>query len=376
MKKIKVLFQLNEMAYGGTTKSILTFCRFLDREKFEVALFCYSDIGSFSYYRRYLESFLSIKKKKRFINLYQHNFIRRKDFENILGTDCVQIGLKNDFLRFVDKFSPDVIHFSRGIEVDFYTDMIGFVDKKIKCVETNVFGKSSNKAYLKRMSKLFFVSRWLRSQATWANSLPTDVLYNPILAPHSDKNLRTEFGIPDAAFVMGRISRPGLDDGANVLQILKKLDEKEAHLIIIGSNLASDLVLYPNVHVMAPTADEVRLSGFYNSLDVLMHYRKEGETFGMNIAEAMIHGKAVVSHKSFLDNAQVELLDANDFGECGTVVEENDWASYVAALRRYKQDRKALSAAGKNAKAKAMALYQAQKITLLLQKNYEEVVLN
>lgn len=38
-KKIRVLFQLNELTYSGTTRAILSFCRYLDRSQFEVHLF-------------------------------------------------------------------------------------------------------------------------------------------------------------------------------------------------------------------------------------------------------------------------------------------------------------------------------------------------
>ncbi len=36
---VRVLFQVNELSYTGTTKQVLAFCRYLDRRKFEPFLF-------------------------------------------------------------------------------------------------------------------------------------------------------------------------------------------------------------------------------------------------------------------------------------------------------------------------------------------------
>ena len=60
-----------------------------------------------------------------------------------------------------------------------------------------------------------------------------------------------------------------------------------------------------------PTIDEIELSCFYNTIDLLCHANKIGETFGNTIAEAMIHEKPVISIEGTKGwpQAQYELIN-------------------------------------------------------------------
>jgi len=84
---------------------------------------------------------------------------------------------------------------------------------------------------------------------------------------------------------------------------------------------------------------------FFNTIDVLAHFGRQGETFGLSIAEAMIHGKPVVSHRSRVANGHAELVKA-----CGFLAGADDHRAYARYLRRLRDDerrRKDLGEAGR-----------------------------
>ena len=91
----------------------------------------------------------------------------------------------------------------------------------------------------------------------------------------------------------------------------------------------------------------------------------------MNIAEAMIHGKPVISHYSSEDNAQAELL--LEEVTSGIVVEENDLTQYINATSSLIHNQDLRIEYGKNAKEKAYRLYSEQNVTKQLERFYDEI---
>lgn len=373
MMKTKILFQLNQLGYGGTEKAIFTFLQNLDLTQFEPYLFFNIDYKSLNYYRRKLLSLFSKKYAKSFHAKYVISFARYDDFKHLLGEDHIFIGNgMSDFLNVLRKIHPDIIHFNRGNEEDFYTAKIDLIPKEIACVETNIFGKHSNPRYEDRLSKIFFVSQWLIDRYGWSINPKAKVLYNPICTPKTDLNLRDELNIPSNAIVLGRISRPDLDNGEFIEKILASVLKNSIYFITIGSSeqFKQNTKDNQNIKCLDPTTDEVYLSKFYNTIDILLHYRKEGETFGMNIAEAMIHGKPVVSHKSSIDNAQAELLFDLTDTPAGIVTKENDYAEYTDALNLLIQNNSFRLQMGKNAKLLSEKMFEEHLITNNLENFY------
>ena len=115
---------------------------------------------------------------------------------------------------------------------------------------------------------------------------------------------------------------------------------------------------------------------FYNTINILFHYRNEGETFGMNIAEAMIHGKPVISHTSEVDNAQIELLDDCDH-PCGIIVHNiTDTTEYYDKLNELISNSDLRLELGKNGKTKALQTYEESLMTKQLESLYKNIVSN
>jgi len=71
--------------------------------------------------------------------------------------------------------------------------------------------------------------------------------------------------------------------------------------IIIGAcdlikNKIKELNLENFFILLDTTNDDNLIHKFYNTIDVFAHYRSDGETFGVSIAQSMTYGKPVVSH--------------------------------------------------------------------------------
>jgi len=375
-KKIKILYQLNQLGYGGTEKAILSICENLDKEVFEPYLFFHTDYKKLRYYLRSSISFLKSHKES-FERRYKIAFARLHEFENILRKENVFLGEWADFQKVIEKVEPQIIHFNRGDEKDFYTEKINQIPKEIHLVESSIFGKKANENYVNRIEKFFFISNDLLAKNNWQGN-KGEVVFLVARLPRNNHNLRDTLEIPKDHFVMGRISRPNLDDGEFILKVFEKLQNEKTHLIFLAASenteeKARNLSL-KNVHFLPRTTSEIELSKFYNSIDLLLHYRKEGETFGMNIAEAMIHGKPVVSHKSFLDNAQAELLDEKDFGLVGFVAEENNLEQYINFVKDFQNNPELLKTAGENAQKKAQNLYSEKVVAEHISEIYKKLI--
>lgn len=370
----KILFQLNELGFGGTTKAILSFCSHLDRTRFAPYLFFHTDQGTYKQWERKLGSFLSQSKANRYEELYVKNFARKEEFQKIIGTPFLFLGRTKEFERVIEQVKPDIVHFSRGENEDWYTSLNLEDFRPTKFVETNIFGKSSNPHYLRSLDRIFFISQWLLDKSSWAQA-DGRVIYNPILKPRSLENLRKKLKISISSFVVGRISRPGLDNGLNAYEIFKAGASYDDHYIVVGASqemmkiAESDL----RVHAFPSSLDEAWISQFYNTMDVLLHYRQEGETFGMNIAEAMIHGKPIVSHRSFLDNAQSELILPDTSFACGEVVAQDKSEKQVEQIFNLKKDVDLRLRWGRAGQLRAMQIFEAAAVTRSLENQYLEV---
>ena len=367
----KIIFHLNSLGYGGTEKAVLTFCQNLDRSKYSCFIFVNYKKSPLRYLRYRILSFFSNRAKNKFIKKFVSPLVRKEQFANVVGEANLWIGNLVEFFKFVDETKPDILHFNRGDWSDYYDRIIVDLPDNIHCVETNIFGKPPSDSYLNRLDKIYFVSHWLINKSNWHKS-KGKVLFNPIKAPATSENLRDKLGIPSDVFVMGRISRPDLVDDLFLIDMLKDFTGKKFVLIIVAGSdqLKRAATGVESVIFLEPTINEVLLSKFYNTIDILLHHRIDGETFGMNIAEGMMHGKPVISHLSHVDNAQAELLDEKEDGVVGFVSKEHDMKEYVSNIKKFMEDPDLLKNASDNAHRRAFRLFHEAVVTKELESNY------
>jgi glycosyltransferase involved in cell wall biosynthesis len=116
------------------------------------------------------------------------------------------------------------------------------------------------------------------------------------------------------------------------LQAFSQLPKNKALFRIMGGSdlyreQATKLGL-DNVEFMDFSSDQKRIENFLNTLDVYAHGRKDGEINSTAIAEALRHGKPIISHISSINNGHIECI-----GPAGKVVKSPN--EYTEEMRRY-----------------------------------------
>ena len=226
----------------------------------------------------------------------------------------------------------------------------------------------------KNVAWSFHPSSWQRN--VWlkkgGDSKRSSVLPPLLDKPLTTENYRIQLGIPNDALVAGYHQRADDNIYSSIpLNAFAKCQNPKWHFIIKGgSNLykkqAQDLKL-KNIHFLPSDGEDVTVSKFLNTLNIFAHGRKDGETFGAVIAEAMIHGKPCLSHYSDTGlNAHKETM-----GTAGLfAMNEKDYTDKLYSLFSDKRLRETLSAeAIKNA-----SKYSIESTVKRVTDVYEEVL--
>ncbi len=354
------------------------FCKYLDRSRFEV--FVVSRIHRVKMATRLrveVGARLGLRPARGKKLLWASMNVRADNFERILGSDHVFFASNDASLRqTLLKLNPDVlhVHYSGNAEPPTSDEMV--MSRIPVTVTTNPFEKQNPAPAHQHVKKILFVSRWLlENRAQWALTDPrADVLYNPIEVPCTQSTLRSELRIPENAFVVGRVGRadPGIHDPIG-LRAYRQIEDANTYFLALSppENMLRQAraLNLRNFITLPPRADDVFLSKFYNTIDVLAHARRDGETFGCNIAEAMIHGTPVISHLTPFMNAQSEVI-----GDAGFVCAQDDWQDYAAKLALLKTDRLVRSELSARAEARALAQFEARGLTHRLEKIYLDLL--
>lgn len=276
---------------------------------------------------------------------------RQGVIERVLGPERVLAhSSEPEFFQILEQIRPDIFHVHRSGRRDEFPIVPQLTAYARRCVETNVFGGYDPTPVL---NLTLYVSDFVAANAR-KPPRPTAVVYNPVKEPGTRADLRDTLGISRATFVLGRIGRP--DDHIFDPISLRALAELEREgsrdlLYLVQSppprmvQLTGRLGLRRVRFLIEPIVEDEDVARFFNTIDVFAHARRDGETFGLSIAEAMIHGKPVVSHRSRVANGHAELVKA-----CGFLAGVDDHRAYARYLRRLRDDerrRKDLGEAGR-----------------------------
>jgi len=253
----------------------------------------------------------------------------------------------------LNQYDIDILNTHRSGNDNWFLPNFELTNFKFKVVETNFHGYNQTKSDF----------RVYPSEAILGHlepcSIPYTVIPNPILPRISNEDFRSEFNIGDR-FVYGRIARP---DG-NIylrtnLEAYKKIESDNTVFLYVAPNQmartdAQNLGI-KNIIFVDPTSDELTVSKLYNTFDVLCHSNLLGETFGNTIAEAMIHGKPVVTHIGRVSwpQAHRELVgDKIELFICEDIVNQ-----YASIMQRLKDDKNYYNEISNYLKTRADNLY-------------------
>ncbi len=235
--------------------------------------------------------------------------------------------LETNFSDVIKKISPDILHFARS---GYYEWPFNERHCPIQ-IETNIFGFMDNTKFIDYSVSISETVKKIRGGNT-------EVIYNPMPKPlNDDKNLRSELGISSDTIVLGRIGRPdnftpiSIDAAKN----LKSVGINFKYIIIGACQKVKEKIkeykLEENFILYDTTNDDYFIHKFYNTIDIFAHYRSDGETFGTAIAQSMIYGKPVVTHKAGT-NGQEEII-----GDCGLI--SNNTIEYFGSLLKLIKDK-------------------------------------
>lgn len=192
------------------------------------------------------------------------------------------------------------------------------------------------------------VWQWARWCRAGGSSLRSSVMLKPIEPPTPAGNLRAELGIPVDAVVAGFHQRASDEIFSPIpLEAFAQLEQSGRYFVLMGGGQryrgqARELGL-TNIRFLPACADETRISAFLNTLDIFAHGRKDGETFGTVLAEAMMHGKCCLSHRSDIANAQPETM-----GPGGLFADNaQEYTTYLQRLFTHASLRQKLGTKGK-----------------------------
>lgn len=343
---MKIAYWLNGLGVGGTEKTAYLFAKHLKKD---ITVYTYDDA----------------------------DLSRKTDLEQFCKV--ILLDRKNPNWKLMNNY--DIVHSFRSGLREWPEPGVDIFPRHF--VETNVFGFYDSNP---RVGRSLFMSEWLMnytSQALGRKDPRFSFINNPVESPcTNDKFPILEDWKKSGSIIVGRCGRPdnGIYNSVNVDAVrLLRLQGYDVRFAIVAppNNMLNDLAkLEIPFFVVEPTTDPTTLSTFYNSIDILAHARPDGETFGVNIAEAMMHGKPVVTHIATPSNpnmgvfqAQCEVVTNNKTG----FVVSNNPADYSEALKKLVDDPNRRQEMGEAGRQKAVREYHVDVCVAKLEAIYDSL---
>lgn len=305
MKKIKILFYSHTIDFAGTWRSHERILLNLNRDLFDPYVFYNPNQNN-----NRLE-FLKLKLNNSKIIPFYANKIKTGPQEGYSYTET-------NFSTLAKEIKFDIIHFARSGYYEWpFIERISPIQ-----IETNIFGFKDNSEYLDCSVAICDTIKKINNHSDY-------VIYNPIPTPlPDDKTLREEYGIKNDEFVFGRIGRKSNFHNISIesLKLLKNKGVKFKYIIIGACDKIIETIensgLKNDCIILDETNDDYLIHKFYNTIDVFLHYRSDGECHSTAIAQSMMYGKPVISHFAGY-NGQIETIadggfickNANEYSE-------------------------------------------------------------
>ena len=242
------------------------------------------------------------------------------------------------------EWAPDILHLNRpGIaDATSAAAIRALIHPRLRVLETNVFGYVDSSPDRMMIDLHLHLSRWCLWK--WTQSIKgveprspgvvipysVDASSFNVNSPEARIANRRSFGIPDSAFVFGRIGQPSAPkwspDLITAFEAVAKMEPK-AWLAVCGlpDTLQAMAARLPaevrsRVVELPITNSDAELSRYYSLMDTFVHVSEKGESFGMVLCEAMLCEIPVITMSSPLrDNSQIEVVPS---GKAGIVVQD------------------------------------------------------
>ena len=304
INKPVIIHHLNDLTLGGTEKMVQTNMGYFVKD------------NTFEHYLAYKSD---------------GDLAREEFFKKILGNRMLPYKSESEFIGIVKDKKPFIVHrYSAGIPEFPFTKAVK--ENTEHFVSTSTFGNQDDTIDI---SKVIYVSKHIQWQAAKAGADGHHVIGIPVKPPATSDNLREELDIPKDAFVFGRIGRDdeNIYDPINI-EAYSKIANSNTYFVIVNPSESSrrdiERLNIKSVKFVERISSEVRISEFYNTIDVLAHSRKDGECSPQNVWEAFAHGKPVISHYGHPFNGHIEVIQ-----DCGFIVMKDDVDEYARIMDKF-----------------------------------------
>src|SRR3989338_3476490 len=352
-RKTKVLFyHVSGLHFGGTEKFLQILAKHLDKNKFDV-FFVYSPKSRTS------DNFPADSRRS-----YLENTgitLVPFDYEKIESKYPFYIqDAKPTLNKILNDYKPHVV-ISTGTG---YPEYPLNMETKVPIIMLNNFGAANTQSNVVMNICVSDTVAKMAGRITPAEKLITMYVQSerPSLNMENGNAIRRKFGIDIADTVFGRIGRASDDifDPIGILAFEEVVKERDdVHYLIMSAPPALKKMVIDrnihNVHFLPASGQEKDVWAFHAAIDVLAHFRLDGESFGLNIAESMLAGNPIITHKSHIWNAHLEYLD-DSFARIADKGDTHTYARYMLEFAKLKQMNQ-LADLGINAKSKAERLF-------------------
>lgn len=350
-KIIKVaIISMSGMARGGVASFLRQIATQLDSNLFEVHFFWCDPINIRIIGKpiKYISSAPEVirEMKRSGVACHQYNvdtIDRSKKKAPWIGTNFFEVFNENYF---------DLVLTGRGGNPEYPFCKI----KKVPIIDTihlrSGIDRQSNivsTLHLSKENRNLFINRGGRRKKI---PLISPIIYSKI---QTDDNLRFELGI-NTKFVIGMHQRNSDELFSHIpLQAFEILQSKYdiSFILLNGSSkyvAQARALKLRNTRFIPETDSEVYKQKFLNTLDIYTHGRADGEIHSAAIAEALRHGKPVLTHCSPIANGQAEQIE-----NCGYFV--HTLAEYTSVLQNLLEDSNLLHEKSSNARIRFIKMY-------------------
>ncbi len=326
-KKRILFYNVNSLNFGGTEKFLQILAKHINKREFEV-YFMYPEITEkntntlvrYEYVKSGAVIMLPFTYKE--IELFQPYFVK---------------GANPDITKLVKTLNIDVLVTTSSGSAGYPHTSI----RKTPIVFLNIFGQPNLQ---KNIATHVCISKEVAEKISpIVPQGKIDFLPVPSEGPDENadqrgKELRKKIGIQEDALVFGRIGRSdnGIYDPIALNAFREALKTRtDIHYLVMSAppkmieTVETEKI--PNVHFLPPSSDEENIWAFHSAIDVLAHSRLDGESFGLNIAESMLSGNPIISHRSHIWNAHLEYLDES----FARVSDKDDVSAYTKYILEF-----------------------------------------
>ena len=350
--KLPILMLTDRLGIGGIEKTVLAFAKAFDSKIFQVHICAFSGGGP-----------------------------RESEVIEMGLPLCLANGSVRVMRKYVDKHGIIAIHShiqdetvtadilralrSSGVRCRIQSNVFSFRSPEDESFDRQLFISMTN---LLKYERIFELSR---------DSNRRKVLYNPLdftrikafeRIAAERLALRSELGIAPTEFVLGKLARKTLGKWSDLnLDILPKVFEEipNARFLVLGMpdsryRWAERMGISNRIIRVDETLSLTKLTGYFQCMDLYVHFSKIGECCSAAIQEAQAFSLPIITNSTpfskrrwrYVDNGQIEQVE---HGKSGYIC--NEVLDIVAAVTYLHRHSKLLAAMGASGRTAAEARY-------------------